>query len=171
MTRILPSLLWVANGRLPYEPTKTHLRPLKILDYTCLSSPMRNIAMLQSIVNQLNAAESQARIEALYTLAMVEETEALPLLTSLWSRETDAEVKKVLNWAGAQINAARKRGYSTIEAMVEAYRIAPVGGQQTPGTTSDDKQTTEEAFLRKMAGDIEAQRRLEQIQREYGATD
>src|SRR5205085_2189618 len=41
----------------------------------------------------------------------------------MWKSEQDAQVRQIVAWAGPQIYAAHKRGYSTAEAMAEAYRV------------------------------------------------
>jgi hypothetical protein len=54
---------------------------------------------------------------------MLEETDALALLTEMWNTESNPEVKRAVGWAGKQIHAAQQRGYTTIEAMAAAFRV------------------------------------------------
>lgn len=98
--------------------------------------------MLKTLFDQLGDPSPEARIEALCALVMLEETEALPLLTQMWSTETHPEVKQAVGWAGKQIHAAQQRGYTTIEGMAAALRVHLV---------PDEK-------------DIEEKRKLSQIQ-------
>ena len=98
--------------------------------------------MLKTLLDQLRDPSPEARIEALCALVMLEETEALPLLTLMWSTEPHPEVRQAVGWAGKQIHAAQQRGYTTIEGMAAAFRVHLV---------PDDK-------------DIEEQRKLSQIQ-------
>src|SRR5215813_1243296 len=79
--------------------------------------------MLNTLLDQLKSPSPEVRIETLCALAMLEEGDALPTLTTLWSTEQHAEVKQVIGWAGKQIHAAQQRGYTTIEGMAEAFRV------------------------------------------------
>jgi hypothetical protein len=98
--------------------------------------------MLTTLLEQLRGAEPAKRLEALRTLTMLEETEALSVLGEMWKTEQNAEIKQAIGQAGKQIHAARQRGYTTIEGMAAAYR-ADLG--------PDEK-------------DIEEKRKLAQIQ-------
>jgi hypothetical protein len=79
--------------------------------------------MLDMLLDQLKSPMPEVRIEALCALAMLEEIDALPTLTTMWSTEQHPEVKQVIGWAGKQIHAAQQRGYTTIEGMAEAFRV------------------------------------------------
>jgi len=79
--------------------------------------------MLKTLLAQLQAPAPEARIEALHTLAMLEETEALGILAQMWKSEQNSDVRQVVAWAGRQIHAAKQRGYTTIEAMAETFRV------------------------------------------------
>src|SRR5258708_35395705 len=79
--------------------------------------------MLKILTDQLGSALPQNRIEALCALVMLEETEALTLLTQMWSQESHPEVKQAIGWAGKQIHAAQQRGYTTVEAMAEMFKL------------------------------------------------
>ena len=98
--------------------------------------------MLKTLLDQLRDPSPEARIEVLCALVMLEETEALPLLTQMWNTEAHPEVKQAVGWAGKQIHAAQQRGYTTIEGMAAALRVHLV---------PDEKE-------------IEEQRKLSQIQ-------
>jgi hypothetical protein len=97
--------------------------------------------MLKTLLDQLNATVPEARIEILCALVMLEETAALPTLTAMWSRETHPEVKQCVGWAGKQIHAAQQRGYSTVAAMVEQFRL---------NRLPDQKEIDEERALRQI---------------------
>jgi len=86
--------------------------------------------VLKTLLDQLRDPTPEARIEALCALVMLEETEALPLLTQMWKTEQHPEVRQAIGWAGKQIHAAQQRGYTTIEGMAEAFRVHLVPDQK-----------------------------------------
>jgi hypothetical protein len=79
--------------------------------------------MLTFIMNLLDSQNPAQRVEALQALALLEETAVLDRLAALWKTEPDAQVKQVIMWAGKQIHAAKERGYSTTEAIIETFRL------------------------------------------------
>jgi len=95
--------------------------------------------MLTTLLNQLRAATPEARIEALNTVAMLEETDALAVLGEMWKSGPGPEIKQVIDQAGQQIHAARKRGYTTMEGLAEAYRLDPNLGDKSRPTSSLSK--------------------------------
>src|SRR5581483_316874 len=98
--------------------------------------------MLTTLLEQLRAAAPEARLQALQTLAMLEETDALSILGEMWKTEQKPELKQAIHQAGQQIHAAKQRGYTTVEGMAAAYRA---------DLSPDEK-------------DIEEKRKLAQIQ-------
>jgi hypothetical protein len=113
--------------------------------------------MLKTLLDQLDNPQPELRIEALCTLVMLEETQALPTLGQKWKTEQHAEVRSAIAWAGKELTASQQRGYSTSAAIAQAFRLhlAP-----------DPK-------------DIEEKRKLQQIQtninvqnaKQYGGSD
>ena len=76
--------------------------------------------MLNTLLDQLKSPTSEVRIETLCALAMLEEIDALPALTAMWSTEPNPEVKQVIGWAGTQIHAAQQRGQFARKALASA---------------------------------------------------
>lgn len=79
--------------------------------------------MYKPLIDQLRDPQPEKRIEALCALVMLQETDALDLLTKMWNVEQHAEVKQAVGWAGKQLQAAKQQGYSTAKAMVETFRL------------------------------------------------
>ncbi|MEP7288993.1 MAG: hypothetical protein ABI947_24835 [Chloroflexota bacterium] len=81
--------------------------------------------MLKLLEDQLQHSDTQTRLETLYALVMVLETEALDVLAQMSQTEQVPEVKEIIAWAVEQIDAARQQGYSTTLALQTAYPLDP----------------------------------------------
>ncbi len=79
--------------------------------------------MFKSLLDRLDDPKPESRIEALCTLVMLEETQALPALGQKWRSEQHEEVRQAIAWAGKQLTAAQQRGYTTSAAMAQAFRL------------------------------------------------
>jgi hypothetical protein len=73
--------------------------------------------VFQIWLERLQDSNPAARIEALRVLAMVEETEALPVVGKVYKHDPDPAVREVAEWAGRLIWQAQQRGYSTASAL------------------------------------------------------
>jgi hypothetical protein len=78
----------------------------------------------------------------------VDEVDARDSLIEQYRRESNANVRWAINWAGQRIKAARDSGYTTIEAVLQYFQIDAEMRQQ-PGDAN------QEALLRKLQYDLE----------------
>ncbi len=80
-------------------------------------------AVVDTLLEGLKNNAPATRIETLRVLAMIEETQALPMLRQMMNAEKDAEVLKVLKWAGALVWRAQQSGYTTETGMHQYFRL------------------------------------------------
>src|SRR6185295_3872929 len=113
--------------------------------------------MLPSLMNQLDDARPESRIEALCTLVMLEETQALSVLEQKWKTEQHDEVRRAIAWAGKQLAAARGRGYTTAAALAQTFRLHLV---------PDEKEIEEKRKLQQIQTSINIQQA-----KDYGTSE
>ena len=70
--------------------------------------------MLKTLLDQLRDPSPEARIEALCALVMLEETEALPLLTLMWSTEQHPEVRQAVGKGSASVSSNMTSAHNEI---------------------------------------------------------
>jgi hypothetical protein len=113
----------------------------------------------EKLIHGLNNPMPAARIEMLRTLAMLEETAALPALRSLFERESDPAVREAIRWAGGILSAAAGRGHSTDLGVRQHFRL-------DWGPTPEE--LDEQAKLKKLQEQMELDR-IRQQQNEMGS--
>lgn len=113
--------------------------------------------MIPSILNQLDNPQPESRIEALCTLVMLEETQALSVLEQKWKTEQHDEVRRAIAWAGKQLAAARGRGYTTAAALAQTFRLHLV---------PDEKEIEEKRKLQQIQTSINIQQA-----KDYGTSE
>jgi hypothetical protein len=101
--------------------------------------------MLQLLVDQLQHSDKQLLLDALYTLAMVMETEAIPLVTQLLQTESEFETQQTMRWVLEQLSAAHHQGYSTAAVMEQLY----------PRNAPDEKTAETEEKLKKVEAEMQ----------------
>jgi hypothetical protein len=81
------------------------------------------MSILQDLQHDLNAAESQTRLEAARRIAMVEETRVLAALGARFKEEFDPDVREAINWAGGLVATAKRNGYSTLDEIIRYFGV------------------------------------------------
>lgn len=72
-----------------------------------------------ALIDLLKDNNPAVRIQALRTLAMLEETRAIEHIKWIFHNDPSAEVRDVAQWAGSIVWKAQERGYSTERALRE----------------------------------------------------
>ncbi|MBN8619235.1 MAG: HEAT repeat domain-containing protein [Anaerolineae bacterium] len=75
------------------------------------------------LVSKLQHSDALQRLNAAIVLGTVDEVQAIPPLIEAFKHEGEADVKQAMSWAGKRLQAARHEGYSTLEAIIQHFRI------------------------------------------------
>lgn len=76
-----------------------------------------------TLINGLDHPDAKFRLHIAHVNGLVEETRALPALHRRHAFEKNADVRCAIGWAGRRVLAAQYRGYNTLDALFEHYRI------------------------------------------------
>ncbi len=82
------------------------------------------VDLLQSLLEQLRSPDPLEREEALRILAMVEETEAIPMVLQVFRQDPEPRIRQIAQWAGRILWQAQQRGHSTCKAMEARFARA-----------------------------------------------
>lgn len=75
------------------------------------------------LIQQLYHRESGIRRQTALVIGAVEEVTAFVALQQRAREETDDNIRRVVMWAGKRVQHADKRGYSTIDAIFDYFKI------------------------------------------------
>lgn len=77
----------------------------------------------QQLIQTLHHPEAKFRLQAAQIILMVEEVAALPTLVERYRVETDMGVKTAIAQTGVHLQALKRTGYDTLDAIFEHFRI------------------------------------------------
>lgn len=101
-------------------------------------------------IQQISSDDPRHRGLAAGVLGLVEEIRGLPKIQQAFRRETKAELREMLEWAGKRLAAAQKRGYDSFEDLLERFGVLREIDERIQHNMSRD----EEALLRQIATQI-----------------
>ncbi len=79
--------------------------------------------ILDNLLSGVQHVEALQRLNAVIVLGTVDEVEAIPALIEAFKSEHEPDVKQALVWAGKRLQIVRQSGYSTLEAIIQHFRI------------------------------------------------
>jgi len=82
-----------------------------------------SLMYLEAILEQLNHPEAKKRLLAMNTLDMIDEVRALNAISARVPIEMNLDVEKRLKEVGRRLNALKRDGYDTVDAICEHYNV------------------------------------------------
>ena len=79
--------------------------------------------ILDNLLSGVQHVEPIQRLNAVIVLGTVDEVEAIPTLIEVFKNEREPDVRQALTWAGKRLQTVRQSGYTTLEAIIQHFRI------------------------------------------------